>query len=348
MIQMQIYQHLSPEERASIMLMFAQQCSIRFIAKHLNRSPSTISREIKRNHRSSHLITQSYCATTASKRYFNQRQCSVKPRKIQSSSILCYKIESWLTDEKWSPEQISGTLKLQYPNESKMQVSPETVYAYIYAYPKGELKKLMIQSLRRKKSKRGPRGSVDSCYSSLKIEESQRIENRPNEIDGRKVAGHWEGDLIVGAKNKSCVGTLVERKTGFVILNKMKSKSALNVREGLELNMKNVPAFLRLSLTYDRGAEMAQHPLLSKNLKLSTYFADPHSPWQRGSNENINGLIRQFLPKGEDLSGYSQIELDHIGWLLNGRPRKRFGFRTPLDMMETELEGGLMRVALDS
>ena len=139
-----------------------------------------------------------------------------------------------------------------------------------------------------------------------------------------------------------------EPETGFVVLAKMQSKSAQHVREGFEANMINVPDFLRLSMTYDRGAEMAQHPLMSKRLHLKIYFADRHAPWQRGSSENINGLLRQFLPKGEDLSNHSQVALDHIAWLLNTRPRKRFEFKTPQDLMERELDRGIIRVALDS
>jgi IS30 family transposase len=229
-----------------------------------------------------------------------------------------------------------------------MHVSPETIYAHIYAHPRGELRKLLVQSLRRGKSKRGPRGSKQSCYSSLKIAPEQMIGNRPADVSSREVAGHWEGDLIIGAMNQSCVGTLVERKTGFVVLAKMESKSAHHVREGFEANMINVPDFLRLSMTYDRGAEMAQHPLMSKHLNLKIYFADRRAPWQRGSSENINGLLRQFLPKGKDLSTHSQAALDHIAWLLNTRPRKRFGFKPPQELMERELVGGLIRVALDS
>lgn len=229
-----------------------------------------------------------------------------------------------------------------------MQVSHETIYAYIYAHPRGNLRKLLVKSLRRAKSKRGQRGSKDSCYSSLKIAPEQQIMNRPDDIEGRRVAGHWEGDLIVGKMNQSCVGTLVERKTGYVILSKMQSKSALHVREGFTINMSTLPSFLRLSLTYDRGAEMAQHPIMSKQLDFKIYFADRNAPWQRGSSENINGLIRQFLPKGTDLSVYSQAELDTIALKLNHRPRKRYGFRSPQEMMEKELPGGLVGVALDS
>jgi len=338
------YNHLSAEERAVIMIERQRGTSLRLIASLLGRSPSTLSRELNRNKTE----TDAYCATSASKAYRHRRRLSVKPHKIGANPVLREEIESHLTNRKWSPEQISALLKQRYPKQYFMHVSPETIYAHIYAYPKGELKKLLVQSLRRHKSKRGPRGTKDSCYSSLKIAPEQLFSNRPDEINSREIAGHWEGDLIIGAMNKSCIGTLVERKTGYLILSKMRSKSAQHVREGFETNMKNLPTFLRLSMTYDRGSEMAQHPIMSKHLDMKVYFADSHAPWQRGSNENINGLLRQFLPKGKDLSNYSQDELDHFSWLLNTRPRKRYCFKTPQQMMESELEGGLVSVALDS
>jgi len=343
MDQMSHYHHLSPEERAFIMLEFDRGSSLRQIARQLKRDPSTLSRELKRN-----ASSDRYCATRAGTAYQRRRKRSVRPRKLASNPILCDIVFSRLLQEKWSPEQIAATLKADYPEQPAMHVSAETIYAHIYAYPRGALRNLLVQSLRRAKSKRGPRGSKESCYSSLKITPEQLICNRPAEVSSRAVAGHWEGDLIIGAMNQACVGTLVERKTGFVILAKMRSKSAQHVREGFEAIMINVPDFLRLSMTYDRGAEMAQHPLMSKRLKLKIYFADCRAPWQRGSSENINGLLRQFLPKGEDLNSYDQAELDHIAWLLNTRPRKRFGFKTPQYKMERELDGGIIRVALDS
>jgi IS30 family transposase len=343
MDQMCNYHHLRPEERAIIMLERDRGSSLRQIAFKLKRSPSTLSRELKRNSE-----TQHYCAVRAGESYKCRRERSVRPRKLVANRALYDKVSRWLVQRKWSPEQIAATLKQRYPGQPAMQVSPETIYAHIYAHPRGALRKLLAQSLRQAKSKRGPRGSKESCYSSLKIAPQQMIGNRPADVSTREIAGHWEGDLIIGAMNQSCVGTLVERKTGFVILAKMKSKSAQHVREGFEANMVNVPDFLRLSMTYDRGAEMAQHPLMSKNLDLKIYFADRRAPWQRGSSENINGLLRQFLPKGEDLSIHDQAELDHIAWLLNTRPRKRFDFRTPQELMEREQQGGLIRVALDS
>lgn len=341
---MNTYQHFSPEERAVIMLLLKTNISIRGIAKEINRHPSSVSREITRNR----LSKVTYCATSAAKSYQKRRRQSVKSFKIQVGSRVYEQLQFWLTHNKWSPEQMSAMLKATYPTEADMQVSPETIYAHIYAQPKGALKKLMVLSLRRHKSKRGRRGSKESNYSSVKVAPEQLIVNRPEEIDSRKIAGHWEGDLIVGPMNRSCVGTLVERKTGFVLLSKMESKSAADVRKGFTQNMEHIPKFLRASMTYDRGSEMAEHPIMSKDLKMAIYFADPHAPWQRGSNENINGLIRQFLPKGHNLAAYSQSDLDYIAWLLNTRPRKRFDFKTPQRMMESELEGGIISVALDS
>ena len=337
------YHHLRPEERAFIMLERDRGSSLRQIALKLQRSPSTLSRELKRNS-----MASGYCAAHAGEAHKVRRERSVKPRKLLSHRALCDTVSTWLVQRKWSPVQIAATLKHRYPGQPAMQVSPETIYAHIYAHPRGELRNLLVQSLRHTKSKRGPRGSKDSCYSSLKIAPQQMIGSRPADVSSREIAGHWEGDLIVGAMNQSCVGTLVERKTGFVILAKMHSKSAQHVREGFEANMINVPDFLRLSMTYDRGAEMAQHALMSKHLDLKIYFADRNAPWQRGSSENINGLLRQFLPKGADLSIPDQAELNHIAWLLNTRPRKRFKFKTPQELMEIEMDGGIIRVALDS
>ena len=340
---MQNYTHLKPEERAMIMVETQRGTSIRAISRILNRAPSSISRELNRN-RYNNLT---YCAINAANNYCDRRKYCVKPLKLIEGNPLYLKIHDWLLCRQWSPMQISGALKRLYGDNPGMQVSHETIYASIYAHPKGELKKYMIRSLRRSKKKRGMRGST-SIFNSLKIEDHQLIHHRPEQINERQLPGHWEGDLIVGAMNRSCVGTLVDRKTGYLVLSKMDSKSAADVRKGFERQMKVLPSFLRLSMTYDRGAEMAQHPVMSKNLKMNIYFADPHSPWQRGSSENINGLIRQYLPKGEDLSLYSQAALNDIAWLLNTRPRQRFDFRTPQELMEQILANHINSVALDS
>ena len=329
---MKNYHHLSAEERAVIWLERDRGLGLRQIAARLDRSPSSISRELRRNAQAA-----DYCPTQAGKAYTERRTRCVKHCKLAANPELLTLVERLLVEVKWSPEQIARNLEKRFAGQPSMQISHETIYAHIYAYPKNHLRKVLVGSLRQGKSKRGPRGSKDSYYSSLKVAPHQEISQRPEEINTREIPGHWEGDLIIGALNKSCVGTLVERKTGYVILNKMQSKSAQHVREGFEANMIHVPAFLRRSLTYDRGSELAQHALMSERLNIDIYFADCRAPWQRGSSENINGLLRQFLPKGEDLSRYSQADLDHIAFLLNTRPRKRFDFDTPMERFDQEI-----------
>ena len=306
---MKRYHHLSPEERAFLMIGRAQGLSLRAIATRRQRRPSTLSRELARNSAGK---ARGYDANKAGAAYRKRRLRCRKRRKLAANPVLRWLVEETLIRLKWSPEQIAKTLKQRCPGKPQMTVSPETIYAHIYAYPKGELRKLLQQALRRGKSKRGPRRGKNTNYSSLKIDPGQFIAERPDEINSRAVAGHWEGDLIVGAMNRSCVGTLVERKTGYLILSKMHSKAAPHVRQGFADNLITLPDTLRLSLTYDRGAEMAEHKQLAKTLNLKIYFADCRAPWQRGSSENTNGLIRQFLPKGEDLSQYSQADLDNM------------------------------------
>lgn len=187
--------------------------------------------------------------------------------------------------------------------------------------------------------RRQPRGGVP---------EALRIVHRPEEVAERKLPGHWEGDLIKGAFNRSCVGTLVERKTRFVVLCRMDGCTAQDALEGFTRQMKKLPAFLRESLTYDRGSELACHAALSRRLNIDIWFADPHAPWQRGSNENTNGLLHQFMPKGLDLSNVSQEELNHVAKLLNGRPRETLGWKTPAEMMDLEIAAHAQCVALDS
>lgn len=336
------YQHISPEERASIQIKLDDQCTLREIARYLGRSPSTVSREIKRQKHS-----QEYNATVAGAAYRDRRKRCVRPRKLRKGQPLFDRVSTLLECRQWSPEQISERLKLERPDDPNWRVSHETIYSTIYAYPRNELKKLFITQLRQAKPKRGVRRTAKAT-AAVKVSEEQTIHARPAEIETRETPGHWEGDLIVGAMNQSCVGTVVERTTGFVVLCKMGSKGAEDVRVGFERQMKKIDSFLRLSMTYDRGSEMAEHPLMTKHLKMDIYFADPHAPWQRGSNENTNGLLRQYLPKGEDLSGVSQTRLNDIAWLLNTRPRKRLGFETPEEHFDRLIADHINSVALDS
>ena len=218
----------------------------------------------------------------------------------------------------------------------------------IYAQPRGGLKAALVEALRQHKQRRGVGRGIGRKLGSGSaiVPESLRILHRPEEVDARLVPGHWEGDLLKGASNRSSVGTLVERKTRFVTLAKMEGNGAAAALEDFTRQMKHLPAFLRRSLTYDRGVEMACHPELARRLKIDIWFCDPHAPWQRGSNENTNGLRRQFLPKGADLRQFTQRDLDYIAWLMNTRPRKTLGWKTPAQALAEEITMGTKGVAV--
>lgn len=330
---MKNYSHLSAEERAVIMIEYGRGSSIRSIARELGRSGSTVSRELVRNRDGG---VARYDATQAALAYRSRRRRSVRQRKLAAGSTLYQRVHDQLIYWRWSPQQIAARLRRMHPDDPDQQVSHETIYAAIYAYPRGALKQAMIDALRQDKSVRGRRRT--SLAGGGFVPEALRIIHRPEEITLRQWPGHWEGDLIKGAFNRSCIGTLVERKTRFVVLCRMDGCTAQDALEGFTRQMKKLPAFLRESLTYDRGTEMTCHVELSKRLNLDIWFADPHAPWQRGSNENTNGLLRQFLPKGMDLSGVTQTQLNDIAHLLNGRPRQTLGWDTPEEAMAKELE----------
>jgi IS30 family transposase len=230
----------------------------------------------------------------------------------------------------YSPAQIAGTLTAVHPNLPSLQVSHETIYTAIYAMPRGELRTEVIGWLRFGHAKRRSRARGEDRRG--KIPDMVSIHDRPPEIEERLVPGHWEGDLIKGANNRSAVGTLVERTTLFTVLAKMDTASAESAVKGFGHVLNRVEASMRLSMTYDQGREMAAHQKLTFDTGVKVYFADPHSPWQRGINENTNGLLRQYLPKGSDLSGFTQDELDEIAWKLNTRPRKSLGFKCPAEL----------------
>jgi IS30 family transposase len=232
----------------------------------------------------------------------------------------------------WSPQQISGRLKLMDQPEI---VSHETIYQAIYVLPRGELRSDLIGLLRQGRKLRRPRTQGKDRRGSLRNMVS--VHERPASVLTRQLPGDWEGDLIKGAGNASCIGTLAERKTRYVILAKMKDGGADAALSGFSRGLSRVPKTMRISMTYDQGKEMARHAELADKLKIKVYFCDPHSPWQRPTNENTNGLIRQYLPKGIELSIYSQKDLDKIAESLNNRPRKVLGFRTPLEAYQTEI-----------
>ena len=235
-----------------------------------------------------------------------------------------------LLRERHSPEQVAGILQRMNPDQPSLQVSHETIYTALYAMPRGTLRTELIACLRQARKSRRPRARGEDRRGT--IPNMTSIHQRPPEIDERVIPGHWEGDLIKGARNASSIGTLVERTTLFVTLAKMKDATADAAVTAFGSVLNRIDAQQRLSMTYDQGREMAQHERLSEITGVAVYFADPHSPWQRGINENTNGLLRQYFPKGTDLSEFSQDELDAVAWQLNTRPRKSLDFRCPAEL----------------
>lgn len=337
------YKHLSPEERGAIMGMKLNGASCYAIGKALGRAPSTIARELQRNapivpkqgKRGPKLkLPPAYDAQSAGKQAsINKHKRHLYP-KLHADGEL-WKSVKFLLQNAWSPQQISLRFKRLYPGEVHLQVSHETIYTAIYAMPVGDLRKDLVDSLRRHHHVRRPQ--VEKTASKGPgpgvLRDMVSIHERPVEASDRTLPGHWEGDLIIGAKGASRVGTLVCRKTMFVMLVKIDGATAADTLRAFERAFSPLHASLRRSLTYDQGKEMALHKSLSESTGLKIYFADPHSPWQRGSNENTNGLIRQYLPKGTDLSVYSQRDLDRIAWSLNTRPRKSLDAQTPYEVL---------------
>jgi IS30 family transposase len=331
------YNHLSVEERNAIQTGLNLGQSRRALARALGRAPSSVSREARRGG------GPSYDAARAARQARARRRRGI--RKLVPGSALEREVRAEL-QRGWSPEQIAGRLKRMHPDEPSERVSHETVYAYIYAQPRGELRQLLIGALRQAHKTRLPRSRGRDRRGRLR--DMVSIRERPVEALGRQVAGHWEGDLLKGAGNASAVGTLVERKSRYVLLAKVDAPDAESVLDGFARRMRTLPSAVRLTLAYDQGKEMARHRELAQRLNIRIYFADPHSPWQRPTNENTNGLLRQYLPKGTDFSGLSQRHLTTIAAELNTRPRKCLAFRTPQEVMNDEIRGLAATVALQT
>jgi IS30 family transposase len=325
------YKQLSIEERSVIFVGLQRGESIRAMARMLKRSPSTISREIARNagrqgFRYNVTLAQNM---TAARRFH-------RPSKFKRNPHLWPQIVALLR-KNWSPGQISGRLRRMNPNDPNAHVSHETIYAKIYAQPRGDLRTELIKHLRQAHKTRRPRSQGKDRRGTWP--DMTFIADRPDEVEAREVPGHWEGDLIIGKqKPKSAVGSIVERTSRYLILVQLDKASAPVVANGFTGQMKNIPPALRKSMTYDRGTEMAQHRKIEQALDLTVYFADPRSPWQRGTNENTNGLVRQYLPKGTDLSGYTQDDLNAVAQELNERPRKCLDYQTPEEVFLQAIE----------
>ncbi|MBA7544164.1 IS30 family transposase ISLbi2 [subsurface metagenome] len=313
---------LSINEREEISLGLAQGFSKNCIALSLGRSSSTICREVNRNTAKG----QAYRAVKAQGRANKLRHLTRKSRKMDINIPLRDYVLFHL-DQLWSPEQIAKRLKILYPEDMNMQISHESIYSYLYVLPRGALRKELVRCLRYHHINRRIHGK--SRQKPCPIQDYISIEERPAEVADRIIPGHWEGDLLMGHNNGSALGTLVERTTRMTFLVQLKEKDATAVRESFAKEFKDLPKGLKRSLTYDQGQEMAEHKLFTKNTQIKVYFAHPHSPWERGTNENTNALIRQFFPKGTDFSKVTLESIKKAQDMLNDRPRKTLEFLTP-------------------
>jgi transposase, IS30 family len=313
-------------ERERISRGLAAGESARAIARALGRAPSTVTREIGR------CGGRCRYRALAAERGARERLRRPKPTKLSRCRGLRAEVESGLL-RRWSPQQIAARLRAEHPHDEELRISHETIYKALYVQSRGELRRQLTANLRTQRTRRKPRSS--RLGRRGRIEGMVPISERPPGIEDRAVPGHWEGDLLVGGRNRSFIATLVERQTRYVLLARLgRDGTTDHVIAALRDRIRDLPRHLVLSLTWDQGKELAAHRRLSAQTGIDVYFCDPHSPWQRGSNENTNGLLRQYLPKGSDLAARSQDELDEIAAELNGRPRQTLGWATPAEKME--------------
>lgn len=330
-----IYEQLSAEERGVIFAMKLQNQSMRAIGRALQRSPSTICRELRRNHwkpdqergaMGRPAVAGGYNAHLAGQRARRLHRKPRCPRKLRRDGPLWPQVRSYL-ESYLSPEQIAAKLRRLYPGQPTLNVSHETIYHAIYAAPRGSLRRELVSLLRQSRSTRKPRARGEDRRGRLT--DMLSIHVRPPEANDRLIPGHWEGDLIIGAGNRSAIGTLIDRSTLFLMLVKMDGSTAEAALKAYRAAFAPLDEKLRQTLTYDQGKEMALHKKLAEATGIRIYFCDPHSPWQRGICENTNGLLRQYFPKGTDLSVFTQRQLDAVALSMNNRPRKTLDWRTP-------------------
>jgi IS30 family transposase len=316
---------LSTTEREEISRALAGGVSYRAISRRLRRAASTISREVRR-----HGGRGQYRASTADARAWRRAQ-RPKPCRLACMPALRQIVATKLAAD-WSPEQIAGWLKVTYPEQPAMQVSHETIYRSLFVQSRGVLKKALVTHLRRCRTMRRSQHASTAGQRRGEIVDAVPIRDRPAEIEDRAIPGHWEGDLLAGAAN-SHVATLVERQSRYLMLVRVAGKDTASVVRALTRHVQTLPQGLMSSLTWDRGTELAAHKRFTVATDVQVYFCDPQSPWQRGSNENTNGLLRQYFPTGTNLSTFSQSDLNRVARRLNQRPRKTLGYQTPADKL---------------
>jgi IS30 family transposase len=330
---------LSLEDREEIAIGIAAGETDAQIARRIERSPATISRELARNcprYPDGRLYRSRYRAHSA------QRKAEERARRPKVAKLVIHqRLREFVQDkleceEHWSPEQIAARLPIEFPDDEEMRICHETIYQAIYVQGRGGLRRELARCLRTGRAIRKPRRRTAERRGRIK--DMVLISERPAEIEDRAVPGHWEGDLLVGKDNGSAIGTLVERTTRFTLLLHLDDQTAATVRDAIEAAITTLPTALRRSLTWDQGRELAAHVELRLATDLEVYFCDPHSPWQRGTNENTNGLLRQYFPKGTDLSAHSRERLAEVAAGLNGRPRKTLGWRTPFEAFSELLQ----------
>jgi IS30 family transposase len=327
--------YLLVDEREEIAVGLAAGESLRAIARRLGRSPSTVSRELARNcprGGSGALMPHRYRAGAAQSRADTRSRRPKTARLAADARLRRYVQGKLACVEHWSPEQIARRLPVEFPDDERMRISHEAIYQSLYVQGRGALRRELTTCLRTGRALRKPQRRVDGRRERIK--DKVMISDRPAEVADRAVPGHWEGDLICGAENATAIGTLVERTTRFVLLLHLPADhGAAAVRDAITTTIGTLPAALRRSLTWDQGIELSEHLRLTVEAGLPVFFCDPHSPWQRGTNENTNGLLRQYFPKGTDLSVHTPDDLAAVAAGLNGRPRKTLGWHTPAEAL---------------
>lgn len=325
---MNAYCRLTFEEREEISRLLSQNYSFNAIANCLGRDKGTICREINGGG-SNRCLYRAITAQNRARRKASKRRKG--KRKLDKNRKLKRVVKRKLK-LKWSPEQIASFLKREYPQDKDMRISHEAIYTYLYVLPRGQLKKELLFCLRQGRKRRYKKNRKNQPGIERKLEDMLSIEERPREVADRTVPGHWEGDLIIGKNRRSALGTLVERTTRTTILVPIKNREAETIRKSFAKEVKQLPKQMFLSLTYDQGREMAEHKLFTKETEVKVYFAHPGSPWERGTNENTNGLIRQFFPRGTNFNKINRKKIKRVQHLLNGRPRKTLSWQSPYEV----------------